>query len=221
MKKIKTIAVLICSFAPIMVFSQNAWRGGNRIGLIAGPNFTHVFSSCLQTQDKMGWTAGAQIRGNIHNYWSGIYGIRFYESNFGVATTSVNGEAQEVIFTNRGAHVNILMSYVLVPKHISIDIGPVLQINNNLALKRGVENNVINGTALTTKDVIKVTPINGLVYVGATLGINSIRANINYTLGVNNFFSKLNKDDDLVRRNNNQKFTGRTGVLSCVLQINL
>jgi|GEM_PF-921486 len=217
----KKIVVSACFLFTLVSYSQYGWRDGNRIGLFAGPNYTHIISSNLDTKSKIGWTAGGQVRGNLHNFWSAVYGVRFIESNFAVNTRTPGGRAQEVDYKTRAAQLSFLFSYNLIEEVMSIDFGPVLQINGNLAFKNGLQRNTINGTNLLVKDIIKVNNFSGLLYLGTTIGNNVIRANFNYTLGINNSFGKLNNNTDLVAKNNHKDFKGRSGIFTAALLINL
>jgi hypothetical protein len=221
MTKYKLIILSLFCFVSLASYGQHGWRDANRIGLTAGPNFTNVISSNIDATSKMGWTAGAQVRGNFHNYWSTTYGIRFMESNFAVNTRTPGGRAQEVTYTTRGAQISFVFSYNLIEDVMSLDIGPVLQVNSDLKFKKGLQRNVIEGTAMQVKEFTKINPFNGLVYLGTTIGNNTIRVNVNYTIGVNNTFNRLNNQEGLISKNNQQRFTGRTGMLSTMLLINL
>jgi len=222
MTKHKVIALIICNLIAFSAFAQYGWRDSNRIGLFFGPNFTNVMTSnTIETQSKIGWTAGAQVRGNLHNYWSGVYGVRFIESNFSVNTNTPGGKSQEVNYKTRAAQISFLFSYNLIEDVMSLDIGPVLQINSDLKFKKGLQRNTIDGTDLVVKDFTKINPINGLLYLGATFGNNTIRGNFNYTVGINNSFNRLNNQEGLVAKNGNERFSGRMGVFSATLQVNL
>jgi hypothetical protein len=221
MIKYKLIVLTLCSLITFTSYSQYGWRDSNRIGLLVGPNFTNVMTNNVETISKMGWTAGAQVRGNFHNYWSGVYGIRFVESNFAVNTRTPGGRPQEVNYKTRAVQINFLFSYNLIEDVMSLDIGPVLQINSDLKFKKGLQRNTIDGTDLLVKEFTKINPFNGLLYLGTTIGNNKVRANFNYTIGINNTFNRLNKQEGLINKNNFDKFNGRMGIFSAMLQVNL
>lgn len=221
MTKYKLIVLTLCSLISLTSYAQYGWRDGNRIGLIVGPNFTNIMTNNVETISKMGWTAGAQVRGNFHNYWSGVYGIRFIESNFAVNTRTPGGRGQEVNYKTRGAQIHYLFSYNLIEDVMSLDIGPVLQINSDLKFKKGLQKNTIDGTDLLVKEFTKINPFNALLYLGTTIGNNTVRVNLNYTIGINNSFNRLNKQEGLINKNNQERFTGRSGIFSAMLQVNL
>ena len=201
--------------------AQYGWRDGNRIGLLGGVNMSSLYTSAIDSKSELGWTAGMQVRGNMYNEWSGAFGIRFIESNFSVATKSLYGQANDVKYSLNAAQIHFIFSYNVFDDVMSLDIGPMLQINGDLKFKKGLENYRIENSNLLVKDIKEITPFNGLIYVGTTIGTRVVRLNVNYTLSVNNMFNRLNNQEGLVEKNNNENFTARMGVVSGQLQINL
>ncbi len=221
MKFIKLLPFLFILFSSMSINAQHGWRDGNRIGIIGGVNTSTLYTSAIDTKSDLGWTAGLQVRGNMYNEWSGAFGIRFMESNFSVNTRSLFGKAEEVNYSLIGAQVHFIFSYNVIEDVMSFDIGPMLQINGDLKFKKGLENHRIVNSALQVQDLKEVNPFNGVIYVGTTIGGRVVRLNVNYTLTVNNMLQRLNNQEGLVEKNNNENFTGRMGVLSGQLQINL
>lgn len=221
MKFIKLFVLLFLISNYQNTHAQHGWRDGNRIGIIGGVNTSSLYTSAIDTKSELGWTAGMQVRGNVYNDWSGTFGIRFMESNFSVATKSLYGKFKEVNYSLIGAQVHFIFSYNVIEDVMSLDIGPMLQINGDLKFKKGLENHRIVNSALLVQDLKDVNPFNGVIYLGTTIGGRVVRLNVNYTLTVNNMLQRLNNQEGLVEKNNNQNFTGRMGVLSGQLQINL
>jgi len=146
-----------------------------------------------------------------------IYGMQFFSNSFSVETTS----NQDVKYTVQGVQVRLLLSYNVVQDHVSIDFGPVLQINGKLGLPTSDENRIIKGTLLKANDIIDVSPVSGNFYVGGSAGGKVVRAVLFYEYGFTNFLNKLNKDDNLQELNNGDKFKGNLGTINAQVIFNL
>lgn len=218
MKKVLLASFLMVSFT---VLGQHGYRDGNRIGIYGGVNQTSLMTSDFNTKPELGWAAGMQVRGNYYNNFSMIFGMQFFESNFSVETISPLLQKQEVKNKLMGAQIRLLFSYNVVKDHVSIDFGPVLQVNDKLKIDKDFENNIVSGTALTAKEITDITKINGNMYVGLSAGNRRVRFIVNYQYGVNNILNNLNKKEELKLKNNNKAFSGHTGVVSGQLLFNL
>lgn len=218
MKKVLLASFLMVSFT---VLGQYGYRDGNRIGIYGGVNQTTLMTSDFTTKPELGWAAGMQVRGNYYNNFSMIFGMQFFESNFSVETISPLLQKQEVKNKLMGAQIRLLFSYNVVKDRVSIDFGPVLQVNDKLKISKEFENNIVSGTALTAKEITDITKINGNLYLGVSAGGKRVRFIANYQYGVNNIMNNLNKKDELKIKNNNTTFNGHTGVISGQVLFNL
>lgn len=217
----KQILVLIVGFWSVLSLAQHGYRDGNRIGIYAGVNQTSLFTSDFNTKPELGWSAGMQVRGNYYNDFSMIFGMQFSENNFSVETTSLTtGQKQEVKHKIMGAQIRLLLSYNVVKDHVSIDFGPVLQVNDKLKTDSKYKDNLVTGTLLTVDEIKDVTKLNGNLYFGISAGSKRVRALINYQYGVNNFLNSLNKKDELKTLNGGE-FKGNLGILTGQVLFNL
>lgn len=218
MKKHLFISLLLVS---LPIVAQQGYRDGNRIGIYGGVNQTSLMTSDFDATPKMGWSAGMQVRGNYYNNFSMIFGMQFSENNFSVATYSPLLQKQDVNYKLMGAQIRLLFSYNVVKDHVSLDFGPVVQVNDKLKYDAKYESNVLaNNLLLTTKDITDITKINGNVYVGLSAGNRRVRALINYQYGVNNILNNLNHKDELKAKNNGN-FSGHIGIITGQLLFNL
>ncbi len=218
MKKLFLYILLTVSFT---TFAQHGYRDGNRIGIYGGVNQTTMITSDFNTKPELGWAAGMQVRGNYYNNFSMIFGMQFSENNFSVETLSPLLQKQDVKYKIMGAQIRLLLSYNIVKDHVSLDFGPVLQVNDKLKSDKKYEENIISGTALNAKDIADITKINGNLYVGLSAGNRRVRFIANYQFGANNILNNLNKKDELKVKNNNHAFSGHLGILSGQLLFNL
>lgn len=203
------------------IFAQYNYRDGNRIGVSAGVSQTSLFTSNFDTKPEIGFAGGLSVRGNYYNNWSMVYGMQFFYNKFAIESTSLTSSEKQTDFNLQGVKVRLLLSYNVVEDHVSVDFGPVLQINGKLNVADKDENNLLNGTSIMAKQIVNVAPINGNFYTGISAGGKVIRAVIFYEYGFTNLFGKLNNDDDLKLLNGNEKFKANLGTINGQIIFNL
>ncbi|SFB08867.1 hypothetical protein SAMN05660845_1536 [Flavobacterium swingsii] len=219
MKKIFLVLTFIFS---LTITAQHSRRDGNRIGIMGGITQTTLTTSNFASKPANGWVAGMAVRGNYYNDFSAIFGMQFFENNIIVATTKpLSLASEDVNFKTMGVQVRLLASYNLIKNHLSLDFGPVLQINDKLKINSKSELNNVTGTLLTAKEITDVTKLNGNAYVGISAGTKRIRAVVNYQYGLNNFLNNLNNNEELKLKNNNSNFKGHLGIISGQVLFNL
>jgi hypothetical protein len=165
----------------------------------------------------MGFAGGLSVRGNYYNNWSMIYGMQFFSNNFSLES-SFN---QDIKYNIQGVQVRILFSYNVVEDHVSLDFGPVLQVNGKLKVDPTDENRILKGTLLAANQIVDISPVSGNFYLGCSAGSKTIRAVIFYEYGFTNILNKLNKDDALQTLNNGDSFKGNLGSINGQVIINL
>lgn len=217
MKKIFLFGFILFS---ISISAQYGRRDGNHIGISGGITQTSLSTSNFGTSPKSGWIGGFSVRGNYYNDFSMVFGMQFTESRFSVRTTNLLAQNEEVDYKFLAAQIRLLLSYNIVEDHVSIEMGPVLQVNDKLKFNQDDAKNIITGTALTANEIADVTKINGNVYVGISAGSKWIKAVFSYQYGLNNFLNNLNKNEEL-RAKNNGDFKGHLGIISGQLLFNI
>ena len=211
----KTILLLLLS--SLFGFAQNGYRDGNRIGLSAGVSQTTLFTNNFNAKPEMGFAGGLSIRGNYYNNWSMIYGMQFFANNFSLESTF----NQNIKYSLQGVQIRLLLSYNVIQDHVSIDFGPVLQVNGKLGIASSDETKTIKGTLLKANQIIDVSPVSGNFYMGVSAGSKTIRAVIFYEYGFTNLLNKLNNDSSLQVLNNNNSFKGNLGTINGQVIFNL
>ena len=192
----------------ITAFSQYKYRDSNRIGISFGVNQFTLNTDNFQTKPDLGWNAGLSMRGNFYNNWDMVYNIQFSENNFSVATNTLTLAQEDVNYKLASAQVSLQVSYKLVENHLSIEFGPIVQVNGKLNIDNSDENNVIIGTTLLAKDIREISNFNFYPTVGITFGVRHFRANLSYQYGVNNMLENLNN------KNLGVNFKGNPGILN-------
>lgn len=198
-------------------FAQYGYRDGNRIGLSAGLSQTTLFTNNFNAKPELGFAGGLSVRGNYYNDWSMTYGMQFFSNNFSLESSF----DQKIKYNIQGVQIRLLLSYNVIEDHISIDFGPVLQVNGKLGVATSDENKIIKGTLLKASQIVDVSPVSGNFYLGFSAGSKTIRAVFFYEYGFTNILNKLNKNKDLQEFNNGDTFKGNLGTINGQVIFNL
>jgi hypothetical protein len=205
MKKICFTAAFI--FISMAGFAQYEYRDSNRIGISIGINQFTLNTNNFQTKPETGWNAGLSMRGNFYNKWDMVYAMQFSENNFTVATNS-GFIKEDTNYKLASAQISLLLSYKIVENHLSLEFGPMVQINGKLDIDKDKANNVISGTTLLAKDIVDISRFNFYPVIGITSGFRHFRLNFSYQYGVNNMLGNLNN------KNLGVDFKGNPGILN-------
>lgn len=205
MKKIFLTSVL--TLISTICFSQYEYRDSNRIGISFGINQFTLNTNNFQTKPGTGWNGGLSMRGNYYNDWDALYAMQFSENNFSLSTNS-GFITEETNYKLSSAQISFLFSYKIVENHLSIEMGPLVQINGKLSVEKDQENNIISGTTLLAKDIVDISKFSFYPVVGITAGVRHVRLNVSYQYGVNNMLGNLNN------KNLGYNFKGNPGILN-------
>ncbi len=182
-------------FAIHQTFAQRNYEGYNFLGIQGGITFFDIQTDDLVTQQKEGFTAGFTTRGSFRNNFDLVYGLSFQSASVGVEGRSLLGtDTQNIGYTIQGAQINFLGSYNIIVKHLSIEFGPVFNINGKMKLdKDEFEDYVLTGyNTLTAKDIQEISRFNVRLAGGLTTGLEHFRISAQYQYGVTNILGKLN-----------------------------
>jgi len=213
----KSFLPLTLLFFTSVLFAQYNYRDGNRIGISGGINQSTLMGSNFSTKPGNGFAGGLSVRGNYYDNWSMIYGMQFFIDKFSLESNL----KQDIDYSLSGVQIKLLLSYNIIKDHISVDFGPVLQVNGKMSISGADETKTLNGTLLKANDIIDVSKINGNAYIGLSAGGKVVRALVFYQYGFSNIFGNLNKQDGLTLLNGNQSFKGNIGTLSGQIIFNL
>ena len=191
MKKSPFTLVLI--FCTLFVNAQYNYRDANRIGITVGMNQFSLDTSNFEVKPASGWNIGLSVRGNFYNNWDMVYAMQFSENNFMVATKNLASQPEDVKYKLSSAQISLMGSYKIVENHLSIEFGPMIQVNGKLTINETQENNKISGSSDLAKDITDISKFNFYPAVGITAGVRHFRANLQYYQGVNNILGNLNK----------------------------
>ena len=157
MKKIFLTAIL--SLTTMICFSQYHYRDSNRIGISFGVNQFTLNTNDFQTKPGTGWNGSLSMRGNYYNNWDMVYAMQFSENNFSVVTES-GYITEDTNYKLSSVQISLMWSYKIIESHLSVEMGPLVQINGKLNVEKGKENNIITGTTLLAKDIVDISQFN-------------------------------------------------------------
>ena len=172
-------------------FAQYGYRDSNRIGITLGLNQFTLNTSDFKTMPGEGWNVGLSMRGNFRNDWDAIYAIQFSENNFKVVTLNAALNERDINFKLSSAQISFQLSYKFIENHLSIEFGPLVQINGKANIQTSEENYLVKGTLITAKDLSQVNPFNFYPVVGITAGVRHVRLNVSYQYGLNNMLGNV------------------------------
>lgn len=199
--------IYVFTLISMTVFSQYDYRDSNRIGISFGVNQFTMNTNNFQTKPGTGWNGGLSMRGNYYDDWDMVYAMQFSENNFTVATNS-GFISEDTNYKLSSAQVSLMLSYKIVENHLSVEFGPLLQINGKLNVEKDQQNNIISGTTLLAKDIVAISQFNFYPVIGITAGVRHFRLNVSYQYGVNNMLGNLNS------QNLGVNFKGNPGILN-------
>ena len=184
-----TVAILFIQQS----FAQRNYDEYNRLGLQAGLSFTDITTSNFTTEQGSGFIGGFTSRGSFRGIFDLIYGINFVSAKVGILAQN-GGQDVFVDYTVQGAQINFLGSVNIVKHHLSLEFGPVLNVNGKLRLNsERQENYLLDGyEELKAGDIQDIGPINFHVLGGITAGMEDFRVYGHYQYGVTNMLSSLN-----------------------------
>ena len=136
-----------------------------------------------------------------------VYAMQFSENNFSV-TTNGGFITENTNYKLSSAQISLMWSYKIIESHLSVELGPLVQINGKLNVEKGKENNIITGTTLLAKDIVDISQFNFYPVIGITAGVRHVRLNVSYQYGVNNMLGNLNN------KNLGYSFKGNPGILN-------
>ncbi|WP_029034280.1 outer membrane beta-barrel protein [Salinimicrobium terrae] len=209
--------------AGVVLFSFQAnaqreiWDGQyNRLGLQAGANYFNIATNDLPVTPKVSWTAGFTARASFYEDFQFIYGINFYDFQLdidGRKKVELTTPLQAIEYSMVGVQGSFLGSYKLLDHHLSIEAGPVLQVNGRLEPRQDKELWYLANYNIQAIEIEKVTPVNVNFAIGVSGGFEKVKFWLQYQYGLNNMLKGL-EDENLQEKD--AGFTNPKGHLSIV-----
>lgn len=198
--------------------SQRMWKGAyNRLGLKAGVNHFNIKTEDLPVSGGTSWTAGFTTRSSFYDDFQFIYGIQFFDLKAKVTgrdRIDYSTPNEEINFSMIGVQGSFLGSYKIMDHFLSVEAGPVIQVNGQFNPRQDRELWYIDGYDYIAKDLRKVSPFNVNFAVGVSGGFEQLKFWAQYQHGLNNFLGKLNKQGLEEVDPNTPEFNGRIKLIN-------
>jgi len=167
----------------------------NRLGLQAGVTYGDFNTDNFKTSDKVSYMAGFTTRANFYNNFIVIYGVNFFEFNTGMSVMqSMASETQEIDFKASGVQLNLFVGQKLIGEHLSIEVGPILQINSKLKTDEKYQDYFMEGYAVQASDLEDISKINLNVAAMISTGFRDVKFWAQYQYGITNTFGNLDEE---------------------------
>lgn len=188
-------AVILISFVSN---AQRIWEGSyNRLGIQAGVNYFNIMTDDLPLQAKPSWTAGFTTRASFYNDLQFIYGINFYDFKLDIdGRTKIEADSPKraIEYNMIGVQANFFGSYKLLGHNLSVEAGPVVQVNGKLDARQDKEYFYLEGYDIQAIDIEKVSPFNVNIAAGISGGFETLKFWLQYQYGINNILNGVNDE---------------------------
>lgn len=168
----------------------------NSLGMQAGINYGGLVSNDLKFSRQTGFTAGLSTRANIYNNFIFLYGLSYFQYNTGMEVIPEGStRLTEANFETTGVQINFFVGHKIIGDYLSIEGGPVLQINSKFTPEEGLEDARISGYNLVASDLESISKLNFAVSGGLSAGISRLKLFLQYQYGLSNMFRNLNPEE--------------------------
>ncbi len=215
------VAICICFVTQTNAQRQKA-KGAINIkkgfAIAGGITNYDIITDNFTTLKSDGWIFGMSATVDLPHKWYNVsYGMQLSENTLSIATkpslrrSNVDNSVDYKLLT---AQVAFLWHLKLGTDFLTLDLGPMLQYNNDLELKNSDKKNyIIDGfNAVTAKDFKNLTNFNVNGAIGLTAGINHFKIRAQYIYGFTNILGDLNKES--FAKDLNNKFKGNQSMLA-------
>lgn len=184
-------------------YGQRNYNGYNFFGITGGISIFNINTKDFATAPQTGFIGGFTTRGAFRNNFDLIYGLSFSSAKLSVEGRERQGsKAVDIDYMVQGAQINFLGSYNIIVKHLSLEFGPVFNINGKLKLdKDQYQESVLTGyEELRARDIQDISKFDVRLAAGLTAGLEHFRLGVQYQYGLLNPLEPLNdkgyeKDD--------------------------
>ena len=216
MKQLRFLLVVLTCLIVTVSYSQRRYNIQTSIGIFGGIAQTDILSDQLETSVKNGWYGGLMTAGDVPHKWYNLqYGLSLTQHSLEVMTinSSLQDEAVPVHFI--GAQVGMWLQIKLAKRYLTLDVGPVIQVNGKLTYDDVFDGNVIpSDTRVDMKTLSEINMFNVLPTVGITAGPVNFKVRALYQYGLLNSFSKMNGGEEAYNFKGNQS-TLLLGAMIC------
>ena len=189
------VAITLC-FVTKSFSQRGNIRITNSINIGGGITQFNIDTDNFETKSAQGFLAGtAAIVDLPHKFYNMSFGLQLSENHIEILgrPSLISPEEAYIDYKIFAAQLSLLMHIKIIPKHFTLDIGPMLQYNGNLEFNDKSENDyyIANYTNLSATDITTISRFNFNGAVGASLGFNHFKLKAQYIYGFTNILNKL------------------------------
>lgn len=198
--------------------AQRIWEGSyNRFGIQAGANRFNIHTDELEVNPGISWTAGFHSRASFYNDFQILYGINFYDFKLtidGREKIETLVADQEIEYNMIGVQISLMGSYKIAGHNLSVEAGPVIQVNGKLDARQDKEYWYLGDYDIQAIDIEKVSPFNVNLAAGISGGFERLKLWAQFQYGLNNMLKGL-EDENLQETDPTvPKMTGHMSMLA-------
>ena len=202
LKTLVFVTVLLFIFQ--QSYSQRHFEEYNLLGFNGGVTFFDLETSNFQTKQRTGFAGGLTTRGTFYGGFDLIFGINFVSNQLAILSHDPANSSNPLFieYSIQGAQITFLTSYNVIRHHLTLEVGPILNINGKMAVKNDNHKDyIIEGyQSLKASDIEQINKVNFHVMGGISTGIRNFRLGAYYQYGVSNTLNALN-DKDIEKSN--------------------
>jgi len=212
------LLVAICMCFVTKSFSQKGnYRISNGIGIFGGITKLDITTNNFITKQGDGFIGGLAAIVDIPHKWYNIsFGMQLSESTIEILgrPNAISSEDAFIDYKLFAAQVAMLGHIKVIPKHFTIDIGPMIQYNSKLEFKeKGQEGYFINNyNNVTAEDIANISQFNLNGAIGTSVGIKNFKLKAQYIYGFTNILKKL-ENQNLDTTGGSARFKGNQTML--------
>jgi hypothetical protein len=211
------VVSVLCFVTNIQAQKKGRVRITNGFSIQGGATLFDIITDNFETSQGVGFLGGLHATVDLPHKWYNVsLGMLFSQNNIGISArpTLVSLESEDVDFKILAVQLNPLFHIKIIPKHISLHLGPSIQYNGQLDVQDMDQegyfiNNYIN---LTAEDIRPISQINVNGIVGASVGIKHFKLTAKYMYGFTNILGNLD-DENLNTLGGASDFEGNASAL--------
>ena len=184
--------------------AQRNYEEFNHLGISGGIGFFDIVTDNFVTEQGTGFIFAFTTRGMFYNSFDLIYGISFVQNEVGIFARNFGNpsntfQSQYVNYTIQSAQITLLTSYNIIRNRLSLEAGPILNVNGKLKLdSNNFKDFILEGyETLKAGDIQNVSKVHFFLAGGITAGIENFRLGAQYQYGVTNLFNRFNDIDEI------------------------
>ncbi len=194
MKLKDALSVIILLFFINPVFSQRKLPANsyNNVGVQGGIAYGKIVSEDFDFNYGTGYTAGFSTRATAGDHVIFLYGINFFRVKTSMeARETITLEPREIDFNLSGAQLNFFLGYRILGEYLSVEIGPILQLNGKLSPDEGDENYWLRDYDLNVETLENVSKANMSLAAQLSGGLPKFKLWVQYQYGISNMFGDI------------------------------